>query len=329
MPLISVIIPAYNADKTIKHTIESVLNQTFADFELIIINDGSKDSTLEIISTFDDSRLKLFSYPNAGANVSRNRGIAKAKGEYISFIDADDLWTPDKLELQLKALQENPQAAVAYSWTNCIDELGNFQRRGSYIVANGNVFSQLLLINFLENGSNPLITRPALETIRGFDESLQASQDFDLYLRLAYQYHFICVPKPQILYRVSGTSMSSNLKRMELESIKVIQKAFAKSPQPLPNKIKRYSFSNIYKYLLYKTLEIPSENGNQSQAIKYLFKVFINDPHILMTKTIVKIFLNIVILMFFPPSNFLKIKKQYQSFLDTSTILGYLRIRAT
>src|SRR3712207_5841233 len=98
MSLISVIVPAYKGEKTIQKTIESVLNQTFTDFELIVINDGSQDATLDVVSSIQDSRLKLFSYPNAGISTTRNRGIYHAVGEYISFIDADDLWTPDKLK---------------------------------------------------------------------------------------------------------------------------------------------------------------------------------------------------------------------------------------
>jgi glycosyltransferase involved in cell wall biosynthesis len=102
MPTISVIIPVYNGEKTIKQTVESVLNQTFRDFELLIINDGSQDATLEIIQAINDERIQVFSYQNSGVSASRNRALTKAKGEFISFIDADDLWTPNKLELQLK-----------------------------------------------------------------------------------------------------------------------------------------------------------------------------------------------------------------------------------
>ncbi|NER48248.1 MAG: glycosyltransferase family 2 protein [Symploca sp. SIO1A3] len=126
MPTISVIIPAYNAQKTIQETINSVLNQTFSDFELIVINDGSQDSTLEIVSSISDRRMRVYSYPNAGPQKSRNRGIAQATGEYVSFLDADDLWRADKLEAQLQALQGNSQAAVAYSWTDYINESGQY-----------------------------------------------------------------------------------------------------------------------------------------------------------------------------------------------------------
>ena len=124
--MISIIIPVYNAEKTIESTINSVLNQTFIDFELIVINDGSTDSTLEIVHKITDPRLKIFSYANANQAASRNRGIAKATGEYIAFLDADDLWTPDKLESQINLLKNNSTAAVVYSWTNCINEFNQF-----------------------------------------------------------------------------------------------------------------------------------------------------------------------------------------------------------
>ena len=109
MSIISIIIPVYNAEKTIESTINSVLNQTFIDFELIVINDGSTDSTLEIVHKITDPRLKVFSYANANQAASRNRGIAKATGEYIAFLDADDLWTPDKLESQINMLKNNSE----------------------------------------------------------------------------------------------------------------------------------------------------------------------------------------------------------------------------
>ena len=126
--MISIIIPAYNAEKYLESTIQSVINQTYTDWELIIINDGSNDGTLELISNFKDrdSRIKVFSYENAGVAHSRNRGIAKARGEYIAFLDADDLWTPNKLEMQLEALQNNLDVGVAYSWVDYIDETGKF-----------------------------------------------------------------------------------------------------------------------------------------------------------------------------------------------------------
>lgn len=300
MPIISVIIPVFNGEKTIKETIESVLDQTFTDWELLVINDGSQDATLQIISTFQDSRLKVFSYLNSGLCVTRNRGISLAKGEYISFIDADDLWTVDKLELQLKALEENPQVAVAYSWTNHIDESGQFFRPGPDLTFNGDVYVKLLLSDFVGSGSNPLIRTQAFAEVGGFDESLSSAADWDMWLRLAARYHFVAVPSFQILYRVSVSSMSFNVKKMEEESVQVIEKAIADAPKTIKH-LKKFSLGNRYKYLTWKALDGTPERHRAITAIRFLWHTISNDPPLLYKRIVWKIVLKIVISIFLPP----------------------------
>ncbi|HAX77744.1 MAG TPA: glycosyl transferase family A [Cyanobacteria bacterium UBA11372] len=267
--MISVIIPVYNGEQTIRETINSVLNQTFSDFELIVINDGSQDSTLEIVSSIPDSRIKIFSYPNSGQAISRNRGIERASGEFIAFLDADDLWKPNKLEAQLKALEANPQAAVAYSWTDFIDKDGQFLGTGTRINYSGNVYEKLLVRNFLEHGSNPLIRRQALIEVGGFDGSLTPAEDWDLYLRLACHYQFIAVLSVQVLYRVSANSSSTNVARMEAASLQVIERAFNLAPASLQH-LKKYSLSTLYIYLMFKSLENASKRQNSVAAVRYL-----------------------------------------------------------
>ncbi|OKH33365.1 glycosyl transferase family A [[Phormidium ambiguum] IAM M-71] len=280
MPLISVIIPVFNSEKTIRGTLESVLKQSFTDLELIVINDGSQDTTLEIINQIKDSRLKVFSYPNAGVSASRNRGIFQAIGEYISFLDSDDLWTSDKLESQLKALQTNPQAGVAYSWTNYIDESGKFLYSGNKVALNGNVYEQLLLQNFIESGSNVLIRKEALNQVGGFDESLFGPEDWDLLIRLAAKYDFVVVPIPQILYRMSANSISSSIYRQEKASLKVIEKAFAQAPEALQH-LKKYSISNVYKYLMFRVLVGSLERQKALTAARCFWYAVQNNPGLL------------------------------------------------
>jgi glycosyltransferase involved in cell wall biosynthesis len=275
-PIISVIIPVYNSEKTIKSTVDSVLNQTFKNFELIVINDGSTDSTLEIISQINDHRLKVFSFENAGGNVSRNRGIKQAIGEFVSFLDADDIWTPDKLASQFKALQGNADAKVAYSWTDYIDENGKFLVSGNHINVNGDVYERLLVSNFLENGSNPLIYREALVELGGFDESLKAAQDWDMWLRLAAKYSFTCVPAVQILYRVSANSLSANLARQEKACLQVLESAYHAKPSVSKN-IWNLSLANLYKYLVCKALQEPFSRQKSIAAARFLWLFFIND----------------------------------------------------
>jgi len=325
MPLISVIIPVYNGEKTIQETIESVLNQTFTDFELIVINDGSQDATLEIVERIQDPRLKAFSYTNAGQATSRNRGISHACGEYISFIDADDLWTPDKLEAQLRALQDNSQAAVAYSWTKCIDELGNFSRRGSHISVNGDVYAKLLLIDFIENGSNPLIRAQAIAEVGGFDESMTPSEDRDLWLRLAARYHFVAVPSPQVLYRQSANSASANILRMEAASLRVIEQAFSQAPEFLQY-LKQSSLANIYKGLTFKALEEPLERQRGLTAARLLWNSVKNDRALLRSRVILKVLFKIAVVTLLPPQQAQALLAKAKGLANTTTLLGYLQL---
>lgn len=324
MPLISAIVPLYNGERTIRETIESVLNQTFSDFELIIINDGSQDSSLDIVSDISDRRLKVLSYTNAGVNASRNRGICQSSGDFVAFLDADDLWTPDKLASQLKALQENPQASVAYSWTDYIDESSHFLRRGTYLTFNGNVYENLLMINFLENGSNPLIRRQALIEVGGFEESLTYAEDWDMWLRLAAKYDFIGVPSPQILYRVSAHSTSAHLPKLEAGCLQVIERACAQAPPSLQH-LKQYSIANLYKYLTHRALEGNPSQQKGLEAIRFLWQAVKNDPSGIRMQVICKVLLKIVAMILLPPEQYQLLLTKFSKLYNTSTILGYLR----
>ena len=178
-PAISVIIPAYNAESTIIETLESVFAQTFTDFEVIVIDDGSTDNTVAVIKELQDDRLKVFCYPNAGQGESRNRGACHATGEFFAFLDSDDLWRADKLESQYQAIinwtppvdaeavYQTRQPAVSYSWVDWVDISGKFIQRGCDYTTNGYVYPQLLLSDFIAGGSNAMIWRGAFYQLRG------------------------------------------------------------------------------------------------------------------------------------------------------------------
>ena len=307
-PLISVIIPVYNGEKTIRETIESVLNQTFSNLELIVVNDGSQDSTLNIISSIKDPRLQVLSHKNTGKSISRNRGIDKADGEFISFLDADDLWTPDKLEAQLKALQANPQAAVAYSWVDYIDENGDFFRSGNHITINGNAYEKMLIQNILENGSNPLIRKQALTEVGYFSESLKHAEDWDMWLRLAARYNFVTVPYPQILYRVSSTSSSTDVLNMEKVCLQFLERAFNNAPASVQH-LKKKALSTLYHYLTFKSLESPLSRQNGIFAMKFFANAIKHDlSTIWQWQTMSKAFLKISSVLLLPPQQYKKLK---------------------
>lgn len=264
VPVVSVIIPAYNAESFIQETINSVLIQSFSDFELIVIDDGSKDQTIEVLKTIQDARLKVFSYPNGGVAVARNRGIAQATGEFISFLDSDDLWTADKLEKQLEALKEKPGAGVAYSWTQFIDLEGNLLYAQDPVFFEGNVYAQILVGNFTANGSNMLIRRQFVEAIGGFDSKVRPAEDWDYTIRLAAVCPFVLVPQHQILYRQTFQSQSSKIDVMEKSSLAIIDKAYQVVPPELKS-LKNQSLGNTYRYLT-KTCLLHTHNDDD---IKY------------------------------------------------------------
>jgi len=186
------------------------------------------------------------------------------------------LWTPDKLEAQLKALQENPQAAVAYSWTDWIDELRQFLRAGGYITENGRVYEKLLVRDFIESGSNPLIRAEAFHSVGNFDESLAFSEDWDMWLRLAVRYEFVAVSSAQILYRISPNSASFNVWKMEAGSLRVLEKAWAQAPPATPH-LKRKILANRYQYLTLKALEGKLERRKGFVAIRFFGQAIIHD----------------------------------------------------
>lgn len=300
MPTISVIIPAYNAEKTILETIQSVQQQTFSDFELIIINDGSTDRTLELLNTIQDPRIKTFSCKIKGVSEARNWGISQANGEFIAFLDADDLWTPDKLERQLAALRQNPKAGVAYSWTLFMDEQGEYFHADEPIFFEGNVYGQLLLRNFIASGSNPLIRREALESVGEFDSTLTHCEDWDYWFRLAAHWPFVVVPKPQIFYRQSSSSACSKIEVLEAGALVTLEKAFKSAPSELQG-LKNHSLANVYRFSakLYLT-RIPGVDGIKQAGHKLQTTIWLY-PKILLEKTTQKLLIKLLLLKLLSP----------------------------
>ncbi len=301
MPTISIVIPAYNAEKTIVETIESARQQTFADFELIVIDDGSSDDTAELVGTITDDRLRLFSYENnSGVSVARNRGIAHASGAFIAFLDADDLWTADKLELQLEALQKNPEAGAAYSWTMHMSQDGRAIHEGGSIHSRGNVYPDLLLSNFITSGSNLLVRRAAIESVGGFDPALVSAEDWEYWLRLAAQWAFVLVPKHQIFYRHSSTALSAQIDVTEKYNVMVIDRVFETVPQKL-QQLKNRSLANVYQYLTGLILSDVKGGAQVKLGGQKLWTAIRLNPRILSNRLTQQHFMKWLLMTLLPP----------------------------
>lgn len=230
MPQVTVVIPAYNAMTYLPETVSSVLAQSFTDFEVLIINDGSTDHIQAWPATLSDLRIRLISQENQGLPAARNTGIREAKGKYIAFLDADDLWAPTKLEKQVHCLQADSTIGVVYTWTILVDESGQLTGRIFASQAEGNVWQQLLETDVISNGSSAMVRRDCFETVGDFDRMLTSAEDLDMWLRLAVHYPFAVVKEPLTLYRQYASSMSKHRQRMFQSLRTVIEKAFQTVP---------------------------------------------------------------------------------------------------
>lgn len=205
MKTVSVIIPTYNRAATVGRAVRSVLQQSFRDLEVIVVNDASTDDTPEIIAGFADPRLRYVVHAmNRGGGAARNTGIDVAAGEYIAFLDADDEWLPKKLERQVAVMQHR-DAPVAAIYTGFAVVAAAGRVAAVRIPRHrGDILSQLWCGNVVRTVSTVLVRRTALQHVGGFDPTLPSCQDWDLWLRLAkvYQFDFL----PQVLVRYHAAS---------------------------------------------------------------------------------------------------------------------------
>jgi GT2 family glycosyltransferase len=208
-PKISVVMSVHNGSKYLKDAVESILNQTFQDFEFIIVNDASTDDTEEILKQFDDSRIKIIKNPeNLGLTKSLNIGIKAAKGEYIARMDADDISLPHRFEIQVNFLENNPDYALVGSKFYNIDESGNTKSLIDVPLDNLSIHETLKKNNCFAHGSI-IMKKDAFLTVGGYNEQFKFAQDYDLWLRLAEAYKVANIEEPLYQCRYSEDTISA------------------------------------------------------------------------------------------------------------------------
>ena len=254
-PLVSVIIPAYNAERFIGQTLESVLAQTYANFEVLVVDDGSTDETVALVHSYaaQDSRIKLQQQANAGVAAARNAGIQAATGELLAPLDADDLWYPHHLQQQVQCFLRSPvSVGVVYSWSVDIDEQDRLTGGMRAAEISGDVYKTLVCHNFLGNASATMMRRSCLEQVGNYDITLRARhgqgcEDWDLYLRMAERFQFQAVSTFSVGYRKCQDSMSKNYDQMARSHSLVMEKVRQQHPE-LSKFLFRLSASNLYFY---------------------------------------------------------------------------------
>lgn len=231
MPLVSVNLCCYNSEKFLEETLQSVFAQTFTDWELVIINDGSKDSTDAIIRRHiaEGRNIVYHPQPNAGLGASRNKAIELSSGKYIALIDHDDVWEPRKLELMVPRF-ERDEVALVYSNAEIVNAAN--ERIGSYAGAmhRGRVLPELFLNDFIAC-STVMMRRSAVDASGSFRRDLHIAEEYELFLRLAAKYEFDYVDQPLMRWRLHENNASLKVRQGRDENARVLGECLARAPE--------------------------------------------------------------------------------------------------
>lgn len=232
---VSVVIPAYNSARFLRETIESVRQQTAPVHEIIVVDDGSTDETEQVIQSLGEG-IVYIRQANAGVSAARNRGIAQASGEIIAFLDADDLWLPQKVENQVSAFLGNPNMALVATDRTDIDAQGGllldslFKKQGLYAFFSelrGNpvpqALSRLVQVNFIPT-SSVMVRKSALAQVGIFDTAIRYGEDLELWARIAAQYPIACLPEVLIRYRQHGNNATQATEKLLLDMVQVMKR---------------------------------------------------------------------------------------------------------
>ncbi|MFQ3188958.1 MAG: glycosyltransferase involved in cell wall biosynthesis [Paraglaciecola sp.] len=287
LPLVSVVIPMFNVGQYIEECIESVLAQTFKNFEIICVDDGCTDDTLHKLARFSDPRIKLIQQTNRGLSGARNTGILASRAMYVGLLDADDIWAKEKLALHINHLNNRSDVGVSYCPSLFINENSKSIGIGQYPKLKNISAKDVLCRNPVGNGSAPVIRRRLFKEVTLvsektgrkciFDEDLRQSEDIELWLRIALlgNWKFEGIPTPLTFYRVNDDGLSSIISKQYASWCLAIQK----NQKNHSSFFKRYlPLARAYqlRYLARRAIR----SGEAWQAIKLVHKALLTHPKI-------------------------------------------------
>jgi len=246
VPKVSIITPTYNRARFIGAAVESVLAQTLPDWELLVVDDGSTDNTREVLAPYQaDPRIHYIYQPNQGQSLARNAALAKARGEFIGFLDSDDIWYFDKLERQLSAFEAHPQVHIVHGDEAIIDEQGRELSRDNMRRYSGCITPQLLADNSVSI-TTALVLRECFDTLGGFDPKYGVADDYDLWLRFSARYRFHYEPGLVAGYRVMEDQISSDKGRRFAVNERIIWDFLGRNGPCLSPGERRWGLARFY-----------------------------------------------------------------------------------
>ncbi len=275
-PAASIVIPAYNVAATIGDAVESALAQTYADFEVIVVDDGSRDDTVETVLRVAHPRLRLVRQANRGLAGARNSGIAAARGRYVGFLDGDDIWAPEKLAAHVAHLEANPHVGLSFTASQLIDGEGRPLGLNQTPRLTGIDAAHILRRNPIGNGSAPVIRRATLDAIAfrpageaardwWFDETFRQSEDVECWMRIALTTGWTIegIAGAFTLYRVNPGGLSANLARQHASWERMV----AKMARIAPDFIARHApAARAYQLRYLCRRAVASRDGAEAMA---------------------------------------------------------------
>jgi glycosyltransferase involved in cell wall biosynthesis len=295
VPKVTVVMSVYNDESYIREAVESILNQTFKDFEFIIINDGSTDRTREILLSYKDQRMHLFDQGNMGLTRSLNKGLFLAKGRYIARMDSDDISCPQRLEKEFNFLENNGRVALVGVFVNRIDNNGRFI--SSYIYpTDSNDLRQRLWMDCPFCHSSVMFRRNCIEKVGNYREKIGPAEDYDLWFRIAEQFEVVNIPEILHQVRINPSGVSLERRFDQVRSTLLVRAMAAERKKYGNDSLDRLAVTELNELLdrllphtkkneqkvlnasYFFLAEIFYVSGNYKQAVKWLSKCIIYNP---------------------------------------------------
>ncbi len=247
MKTVSVIIPTYNYGRFLREAIDSALAQTYRPIEVIVVDDGSTDDTPQVLAAYGE-RIRVIRQDNRGAGAARNRGTAAAKGDYLAFLDSDDILKPQSLEREIARFVADPSLGLVHCAAESVDGDGKLLSV-SLNGMEGWLATELLRLDrevIGTPGSGIMVPKQVAAEIGGYDESLQPSEDWDFCYRIAVRYRVGYIREPLLTYRLHGGGLHLNVGRMEISMLRALEKAFM---DPTVRSLRNHSYGRIHRVL--------------------------------------------------------------------------------
>lgn len=275
--MFSIVIPLYNKEVSIRNTIQSIFNQTRQNFEIVVINDGSTDSSAEIVEGLKDSRIRLINQNNQGVSAARNRGIKESKYEWILFLDGDDLWKPNHLEEISSMMDKFPNEKVyvtSMSYSDNRFSINHSHKKEIFIVEN--YFKEIIRKNLVSTGCIA-ISKECFNKVEGFNTLLSRGEDLDLWSRLAKNYSIVKSSEITVIYRLEAENRTDN--NVDVEKTYVYYFTFSECMCPYEysynkNEVLRYLFNYFRSkdYINFSKLKRRYIEINYTDFINYFYK---------------------------------------------------------